>query len=78
MHLYTPVPTLFEEVYVFSCLVLSPFSMLNIAQLLQKFECAFSLPKEGDITYKHNKIHTCFMLRSSLLTQAGTTQFRKE
>lgn len=39
-------------VQLFGSIPSVPFSVLSIAQLLQKFKCAFSLPKEGDITYK--------------------------
>ena len=51
--------------------------MLCVAQLPQKFRCAFFPPKEGDVTYKHNKIHTCYMLRNFLLAQADTSWFTK-
>lgn len=49
-----------------------PFLVLCVAQLLQKFKFTFFPPKEGDTTYKHSKIHTCYMLRNFLLMQADS------
>lgn len=44
---------------------------------MQKFKRAFFPPKEGFITYKHNKIQTCSMVGNFLLTQADTSWFTK-
>lgn len=56
---------------------LCAFLSVMCSSVTAKFKCNFFPPKKGDITCKHNKISTCYVLTNFLLTQADASLFTK-
>lgn len=54
---------------------LCAFLSVICSSVTAKFKCTFFPPKKGDITCKHNKIPTCYVLTNFLLTQADASLF---